>query len=178
MNNNMVALTCFVAGVTIGAIAAWRIARDKYEKKAQKEIDSVKEAFKKHTADSVPEEIRKAAEKAREKANVAEYAAMIHQEGYVIEESDIQAPYVIEPEEFGGNDAYECVSLTYYTDGVLADEDGVVIEDIDDVIGISSLEHFGEYEDDSVFVRNDKLRCDYEVLLSEERYSEAGMAEE
>ena len=40
-----------------------------------------------------------------------------------------------------------------------------VIEDIDRVVGKDSLTHFGEYEDDSVYVRNDRLKCEYEILL-------------
>ena len=41
----------------------------------------------------------------------------------------------------------------------------------DDVVGMESLTHFGEYEDDSVFVRNDRLKCDYEILMDERTYS-------
>ena len=53
------------------------------------------------------------------------------------------------------------------------DDGGDKIEDVDDVVGMESLTHFGEYEDDSVFVRNDRLRCDYEILMDERTYSEA-----
>ena len=57
-------------------------------------------------------------------------------------------------------------------DGVLADENDEVIEDVEDAVGIDSLNHFGEYEDDSVFVRNDARKCDYEILLDQRTYSE------
>lgn len=40
------------------------------------------------------------------------------------------------------------------------------------LLGIDSLNHFGEYEDDSVFVRNDARKCDYEILLDQRTYSE------
>ena len=53
------------------------------------------------------------------------------------------------------------------------DDGGDKIEDVDDVVGMESLTRFGEYEDDSVFVRNDRLRCDYEILMDERTYSEA-----
>ena len=46
------------------------------------------------------------------------------------------------------------------------------VEDVDDVVGIESLDHFGEWEDDSVFVRNDKYKTYYEILLDERKYSD------
>ena len=78
-------------------------------------------------------------------------------------------PYVISPDEFG-NAGYDIVSLELYSDRVLVDEDDNPIEDIDFLVGEDSLEHFGEYEDDSVFVRNDHLKTDFEILLVEETY--------
>ena len=85
---------------------------------------------------------------------------------------DEPAPYIIPPEEFGENEDYDTISLTLYSDGVLADDADKPITDIDEVIGNESLEHFGEYEDDSIFVRNDKLKCDYEVLIDERKYAQ------
>ena len=79
---------------------------------------------------------------------------------------------MIPPEQFGDDEEYEQISLTYYADGVLADENDEVIEDVEDAVGIDPLNHFGEYEDDSVFVRNDARKCDYEILLDQRTYSE------
>ena len=45
-------------------------------------------------------------------------------------------------------------------------------DEIEETIGKSSLTRFGEYEPDSVFVRNDRLKCDYEILLDERSYAE------
>ena len=75
-------------------------------------------------------------------------------------------PYVIEPEIFGEDPDYETISLTYYADGVLTDENNCIIDpgEIESLIGEESLDHFGEYEDDSVFVRNEERKTDYEIL--------------
>ena len=35
-----------------------------------------------------------------------------------------------------------------------------------------ALDHFGEYEEDAVFARNDAKRCDYEILKDERTYAE------
>jgi hypothetical protein len=87
------------------------------------------------------------------------------------EPMSVDKPYVIAPEEFGDLDDYETISLTYYADQILADDNDVIVDDIEDVVGFDSLNSFGEYEDDSVFVRNDRLKCDYEILLDQRKYS-------
>lgn len=82
----------------------------------------------------------------------------------------IEAPYVISPDEFG-EVGYTQVSLTYYADGILADENGEIIDDVEEIVG-DALNHFGEYEDDSVFCRSDLKRCDYEILKDLNRYAD------
>ena len=87
------------------------------------------------------------------------------------EPMSVDKPYVIAPEEFGDLDDYETISLTYYADQILADDNDVIVDDVEDVVGFDSLNSFGEYEDDSVFIRNDRLKCDYEILLDQRKYS-------
>ena len=45
--NKLSYLLAFAAGALIGSAATWYFVKDKYEKLAQEEIDSVKETFKK-----------------------------------------------------------------------------------------------------------------------------------
>ena len=78
----------------------------------------------------------------------------------------------IQERRFGENEDYERISLTYYADQVLVDENDEMIEDVEEMVGFESLNHFGEYEDDSVFVRNDAKKCDYEILLDQKLYSD------
>ena len=49
---------------------------------------------------------------------------------------------MIPPEQFGDDENYDQISLTYYADGVLADENDEVIEDVEDAVGIDSLNRF------------------------------------
>lgn len=74
--------------------------------------------------------------------------------------------YTIDPNEFGEFEDYRRIFLTYYADGVLADSDDEILddEDIENSIGTDFADYFGEYEDDSVHIRNDRLKCDYEIL--------------
>lgn len=135
---------------------------------------------------------------AREKPGIMEYAAKLQNEGYVNysemskpaeeapktteadtdendipeeEESIVDEPYVITPGEFGEKDDYDIISLTYYADEVLTDEENELV-DVENTVGYDSLTHFGEYEDDSVFVRNDRRRTDYEILKDYREYSD------
>lgn len=82
-------------------------------------------------------------------------------------------PYVINPDDFG--DDYNTITLVYYKDNVVTTYDTSEVltdKEIEDLIGEESLSHFGEYEEDSVFVRNDARKIDYEILKSEETYSD------
>ena len=83
-------------------------------------------------------------------------------------------PYIIEPDDFGEEDGYETATLTYYADGVLEDDYYVVIdkEEVDDMVGLESFDHFGEYENDTVFVRNERLKTDFEIQRDLRKYSE------
>lgn len=159
----------------------------------EEEIDSVKEAYA--TRESIEKAGKSFVEGFRDGLKVAEdrtqkddgdvdfkkYASIIQKEGYTdysrsVEEKKgeafVEKPYVISPEEFGEFEEYEKISLTYYADKVLADENDEEVDDVDEIVGEESLNHFGEYEDDSVFVRNDRLKCDYEILLDQRNYSD------
>ena len=88
----------------------------------------------------------------------------------------INGPYVITPEDFASSPpGYNCCPLDYYKDGVLADGWGVTM-DIEETIGEEALDHFGEYVDDIVYVRNERLELDYEVTRDPRTYKEAERA--
>lgn len=88
----------------------------------------------------------------------------------------INGPYVITPEDFASSPpGYNCCPLDYYKDGVLADGWGVQM-DVEETIGEEALDHFGEYVDDVVYVRNERLELDYEVTRDPRTYKEAERA--
>lgn len=183
----------FLAGATVGAATAWVCLRKRYEQIAQEEIDSVKAAFaekkpvftNENRIDEQAENQHKA-DIAKLKPDLVNYAAKLQEEGYVNytehskknteekkEDPMPDTPYVISPDEFGASDNYAQISLVYYDgDEVLADEEDEIVEDIAGTVGEDFAEHFGEYEDDSVFVRNDRLRCDYEICKDNRSYAD------
>lgn len=171
----------FAAGAAIGSVVTWKFIKTKYERLAQEEIDSVKAAYCPQY-----EEEDEATEETIENGYVPTevelntYADTLHSQGYtdyanahngivtvkpVEEVDDVERPYVIEPNEFGELDSYKTVSLLYFNDQVLTDDQYEPIEDADEAVGLESLDTFGQYEPDSVFVRNDKRKTDYEILL-------------
>lgn len=187
MSNRSLFSLGFIIGAASGATVAWYLLKDKYETLAQEEIDSVKEVFARREQEMKDETVKRNVAEGikdsdRTKPDLKEYVEQLKKNGYT-RYSDLSAddegvsdkqtkPYVIPPEQFGDDENYDQISLTYYADGVLADENDEVIDDVEETVGIESLNHFGEYEDDSVFVRNDTRKCDYEILLDQRTYSE------
>lgn len=176
-------LLSFAAGALIGSAATWYFVKDKYEKLAQEEIDSVKETFKKSYEDQEvkhKEEIHKVENKYYNSlAQNYNYEKKSRPEAILEEDEEeeevrkMDEPYVIKPYEFGDYIDYEQISLLYFADGVLADEDTLdVIDDIEETVGEYFADHFGEYEEDSVYVRNDAKRCEYEILKDERQYKD------
>lgn len=86
------------------------------------------------------------------------------------EEKNMEISYVIPPAECGECD-YEVIELTYFADGVLVDDYDEVVDDPEDIVGPNALSSFGEYEEDTVYVRNDARRCDYCILKDLRNYS-------
>ena len=82
-------------------------------------------------------------------------------------------PYVIAPYDFGEIDGYHMIELTYYADDVLEDDSYCIVNDRDELIGRKALNTFGEYEEDAVFVRNERLRTDFQILRDYRTYAEA-----
>lgn len=162
-------LIIFTVGAAIGSVVTWKLVKTKYEQIAQEEIDSIKEYYSdKHDTEEIVEEQN--IEDEDEEEDFTTMKDIISKSGYAIESDekkpkDDMTPYVIFPEEYGEKD-YDTVSLTYWANGILTDDGGYVYssEEIEEMIGIDSLDHIGEFEDDSVHVRNDVTETDYEIL--------------
>ena len=188
----------FVTGLVIGSVVTYVIVKDKFEKIAQEEIDSVKEVFGRRVEKKVEKIAKKEVEKIRKEyneydnltKNYTSYSKNETKENVEEDEevcennedrveldeieraSDYDRPYIIEPQEFGALDGYSLITLYHYSDNVLADDCDELVEDLDDVVGEDYASHFGEYEDDCVYVRNDRLKADYEICRDLRKYSD------
>lgn len=200
MRNVLTIAAGFALGAASGAVGAWYILKKRYEEQAQEEIDSVKEMYSRKLAEKntelkerfdisgndenelrfeqeVIETEKEEAEELIEKLDYTRYSEKEKPEKTVKEPVEPkmlgkEGPYVISPEEFGELDDYEQVELTYFADKVITDDQFDIVENVDDVIGFESLAHIGEYGEDTVLVRNDALKCDYEVIRDLRKYSD------
>lgn len=183
MNSKVSFILGTIIGAGIGVAGTYSYFKDKYEKLAEKDFNS-RRVFDEDKKDESEEPVAEKTADSRtvDKPSIAEYAARLQKEGYVNysdmqdkkqkQEIGVDKPYVIQLSDFGEFDDYEKISLTYTADGVLLDDMNEIVDDIEETVGEDSLEHFGEYEDDSVYVRNDAKKCDYEILLDQRNYQE------
>lgn len=81
-------------------------------------------------------------------------------------------PYIINPDEFGDNDDYSTKTWMYYADFTVTDEEGEIVSDAQNHIG-DALTDLIQSGDNSIYVRNDNNKCDYEIIKSDMRYSDA-----
>lgn len=184
MNNKVANVLIFAAGAAVGSIATWQLLKTAYEKIAKDSIAEVKAYYEEKYVDhetkekrtvtyrpATPEEI----EKRKKDEELYEQLAMGYSD--ISDESDeptfYDGPFVISPCEYGESEDFDTHGLTYYADGVLVDDDTEeIVEDADDIVGSDFAEHFGDYERDSVHIRNPRNRIDYEILLDQKEYSE------
>lgn len=179
MNNKIICALAFMVGAACGSIATFKFAEKKYKRIADEEIESVKQAFSNRKNRNEVENDTEAegdSEDDAEEEDLQEYSELVRTQSYLVEdpEMDVPAdrPYIIDPEEFAELDGYDAVMLTLYADGVLENEFGEVIDDIEGLIGKDPIRHFAETYDELVYVRNNKEETDFEVQRDHRTYSE------
>ena len=185
MNRKLSNVLLFTAGVAVGSLVTWRYFKSKYEV-VEDDIDEESDNLDKDDQEEL-ESIETKSDYSK-KPPLKEYAKMVESNGYVpkthmeeveeeiangeLDDKDVYEPFIIRPEEYGELHAYETLSLNYYADGVLTDELDNPIEDVESLVPADFADHFGEYEDDVVHVRNDNLECDYEILRDLRKFTD------
>lgn len=170
----------FAAGVGAGIFTGKLLYEKKYAALAQEEIDSVKEAFKISQEAKRPTRNKPEVDHLKDKPTLGEmkeYVRTIEEQGYAPKPKVPDTPIheVISPEEYEEEaDGFDSESLTLYYDGILVDEANKRLSDneIEEMIGKESLNHFGEYEDDAVYIRNNTSKVKYEVVRDERNYTD------
>lgn len=190
MNRNLERILIFLAGGIAGSLAMYKLINVRYAELTDKEINSVKEMYKikleeleeKKTYKDILEDneyVKKDIESTNKLKETLEETDEITKETLLSINEDVSTsleeykdPYVITPDQYGENPDYEMTSLTLYSDGVLCDENDEEITDIENLLG-NTLETFDIFDDDSLFVRNDSRKQDYEIIrVTDRRYGE------
>ena len=186
----MKGLLIFAAGLAVGAVAGAVIVKNKVLADAKAEVEEVREYYRsargKVNRENVEEteEVKEVEKKEYElkdiqikdepKTGLTNYSQITKM---YMSKDEFQAPmyddpFVIDPSEFGENPEYDTETLTYFADGVLVDDVDDVIEEPDIVVGLENLKIFEEFGASSVYVRNDIYKTDYEIIRDDWNYSD------
>lgn len=187
MNNKSLGyLFIFSLGAAIGSAVTWKICKEKYEQIAREEIASVKEVFSNRLRDIDSEdqpdpEVPDVTED-EETTTAYEQMARSYDTASTTTRSDrkedsVSGPCIIDPDEYGEIEEYDCITYSYYADGVLTDEVDEPVSDIEDTVGEEALSRLGKPDKygnpvDEIYVRNDNTRCYYEILLDLRNYTD------
>lgn len=188
----------FVAGLAVGATAGGFYFKNHFEKLSEEKVRETKEFYRKKREEEdavldgfqvkkeldtllekvdevleVPEE-RKAVPKTRDL--YADYSKPYRSDisEKPVKKNEERKPQIITEQEFSDDMDYETVGLTHYHCGTIANDDDIELsrEEVDAMIGLSTLVAFGEYESDVIYVRNHDTKTNYEVLMNELSYEE------
>lgn len=181
----------FIAGVVVGVAATYRIAEQKYRNIAEEEIASVKEVFENRkpvVVENTPRVTAKLAEVKQAESRVS-YSSIIKKTGYDTldvkpsqDEEELQkmsmhddAIHVITYDEFATIEGFGEETFYYTADNCVLDSElqELCDDEINDAIGGDPLEYTMDADiDGRVFIRNDRRKVDYEIIISQKNYSE------
>ena len=187
MKNNTVLLCA--GAFSLGYAACYFVMKARFEKVLDERVDAINQAFdkemielglevvpvespdkkpstdtkifrseiKKHNYDSFYKDREKVEKVEEDKEEVSESP----------EEGGFVEPYIITAQQFATDGILDKVPLTYYINADLVCEEEEAIDDPDSVIGTEFVDHFHDDEEGVVYVRNEKLGTDYEVILDD-----------
>lgn len=175
----------FLAGGAVGAGIAAKLVEKYYIDAANQEIDEVVNYYK-NKFKELENNVEKGSEKKKVENGKTEKKTtpkkekvkeIIKSEEYVSDDEVISTTIesitgieVIDPMKYGEEDGFDTKSWMWWADDVLTDEHDQIVEDPESVIG-DALTHFGDIEEDSVYVRNRANNTDYEILRSEKEFN-------
>lgn len=166
----------FSIGAAVGAVSAWFITKQYYKKRLQEDIDAIREDYEdEYTKERVEDKVKELgyiSDEDEKEVPINPVNAEDYDENGV-KRDDVNpfpyepsnVPYPINPDQYHDEMVFDKMTLSYYEDtgSLVSDEEEEV--NISDFIGRESLDHFGEYESDVLYVRNEKMGTDFEVVL-------------
>ena len=191
-------IVAFILGAATGVASSMVYFKTKYEQKADAEIQEIRDLYAKKTEAEEKKEdtpvtshqVSKADDLHATARRVSEYTRYIpktetdkteeSKDGIHVEKVDFAPmknpnppkPYLIDSSDYGQDDNFDPLCWEWYTDGILANENDEIIDDIQEWIG-DGLKVFAETEDNLFWVRNEKYGVDIEVARSGITYEKA-----
>lgn len=198
--NKLVSIITFFLGSVIGAGGAYLYLNETYQQRANEEIAEVKAYYaqknekpsEKKPADENPKtnsehekiDYRLIANNYSEPPQRGTYDIMKDLANSRVEVASNYAtsdkPYIISGDEFADpNMDYTIITLNYYADDILADDNGDAIERPYETVGAEALtmmhlmtKNYESHDSTIIYVRNDKLHSDFEIALDLRTYHE------
>ena len=187
MKNNTILL--FFAGVGVGYGACYLVMKARFEKVLDERVDAINQAFDKEmkelglevvpveSPDKKPSTDTKIFRSEIKKHNYDSFYEAREKVEEEVEEKDendggpkeggFVEPYIITAQQFATDGILDKVTLTYYINADLVCEEEEAVDDPEAVIGTEFTDHFHDDEEGVVYVRNEKLGTDYEVILDD-----------
>lgn len=195
--NKLLPIVTFVGGAVIGAIVGWSAHKKKYEDQLETETESIRKAYEKKyvkiskadlpkvedTAYMSEEEFKDYVNKrveAREEYN--KITAQYQPEGEVVtpdmtlEERAAAQPELIYAQDYteeqDNGEKYDGIELLWFKDDHLATEAEMELLDVATTIGWDAIAQFDKTGLSTIYVRNHRLKVDYEVFKYDGTYEE------
>ena len=173
------------AGLVAGGLVVNILVEKKYEDISNQEIESVKAVYHKKLEEAekqqeeapdnndIPDEAEETEQTRKGTSAMKTYSDIIKSSNYSSQETnEPDLPYVITPEAYMEPNGYDKLACNYYNNDVLTDENDDPIE-IEEIMGSHDmLDRMGEYETDTLYIRNDKTEADYEITQIDGAYME------
>ena len=194
---NAKTIIAFILGAAAGVASSMFYFKTKYEQKADAEIQEIRDLYakkseteeKKEDTPVTSHQVTKADDLHATARHISEYTKYTPKEdaqnetpkdGIHVEKVDFAPmknpnppkPYLIDPSDYGQDDNFDPLCWEWYTDGILANENDEIVDDIQEWIG-DGLKVFAETEDNLFWVRNEKYGVDIEVARSGITYEKA-----
>ena len=187
MNKYILAGISFAAGSVVGGIAAWIVAKKRYERIHQETMNKVWADLQK-TSQPKPAKIcdainvKSAASDGQnksqpetvdtfEKPDLMQYTNQIRDLGYSAPDLPKTDDYI---HEITVNDMdeeeYDVIDLVLYADGLLADDADMPLKNLEEAVGPNLFEMM--QGKDEIIIRNERRKIDYDIVRSMLTYAE------
>lgn len=164
MNSTLSSIIGFSIGAAVGAFVTWRLVTERYNKILEEKLKDVE----KNDPENIEVEETKREEYTQVVADLG-YSGNNEKKGEEFAEDPFSVIHVIDPEEMNDDTDLDVEYCTLYANDVLTDDHDNIM-DIETTIGLQALEHFDEYEPNTVYVRNDETHTYYSVLRVDVMY--------
>ena len=171
----------FLSGAALGSIITYFITKSISEKKYEAEIEKIRAEEAKRADDDI-ESVKQAFQKLEDEGKIVriikDYAGEkdpnndIPASDAPKEKKKNDAPYIISDNEYGNRADYELVSLIFHGgNNTLTYVGGGIVEYIEDLFDEEFLNHFGEYVEDYLYVRDPIEKIDYDIEFMNDSYN-------